>query len=129
MTTDSIGQGYTLKEAADKLKVSVMTVRRRIKEGKIKAKIVQGKFGEEYRIEDLTGDSTSYNPPPAQDYAGMIIRLENRLEQLNQEVGYWRARSEAAEGEVKLLKAPEKKQDEQDRPPWWRRLFPIHKRS
>ena len=48
---------YTIKEAAEALDVSAATIRRRIKSGKIKAELVPGVYGQEYRIKegDLTG--------------------------------------------------------------------------
>tara|TARA_Y100000310_G_scaffold225030_1_gene226944 strand:+ start:2814 stop:3155 length:342 start_codon:yes stop_codon:yes gene_type:complete len=109
---DSTEQGYTLKGAAEALRVSEMTVRRYIKQGKIVAKKVAGKYGDEYRIEVLPEHLTMTTASPAQDYIALI----NRLEQLSQEAGYWRARAEIAEGRVKLLEAPGSVR-------WWRRLF------
>ena len=46
-------QGYTIAQAAKTLGVSPKTIRRHIKDGKIPHVLVQGKFGEEYRILDL----------------------------------------------------------------------------
>lgn len=116
MTIDRIGEGYTLKEAAEVLGVSEMTVRRRVKRGELKAKKVVGKYGEEYRIEVLPEGLSKSTARLSQDYTALV----SRLEQLNQEVGYWRARAELSEGRVKLLEAP--------RSSWWRRLF-IYKRG
>lgn len=45
--------GYTLREAAEALGVSMITVRRYIKSGKIKARLVPSKFGDSYIIDDL----------------------------------------------------------------------------
>lgn len=47
------GQQWTIKEAAEALGVSEKTVRRRIKDGTIKAAQTQGKYGVEYRITSL----------------------------------------------------------------------------
>lgn len=53
-------QGLTIAQAAGILGVSAKTVRRHIKDGKIAAVRVPGKYGEEYRIaelpRELTGD-------------------------------------------------------------------------
>ena len=46
-------KGYTLREAAQALGVSIVTIRRYIKSGKLKARLVPSKFGESYIIEDL----------------------------------------------------------------------------
>jgi len=46
-------KGYTLREAAQALGVSIVTIRRYIKSGKLKAKLVPSKFGDSYVIEDL----------------------------------------------------------------------------
>jgi MerR family copper efflux transcriptional regulator len=44
---------YNINEAARKLNVSTRTIRRYIKAGKIRAEIIKGNFGDEYRILDL----------------------------------------------------------------------------
>jgi excisionase family DNA binding protein len=41
-------KGYTLREAAQALGVSIVTIRRYIKSGKLKARLVPSKFGESY---------------------------------------------------------------------------------
>jgi len=45
--------GYTLREVAEALGVSMVTVRRYIKSGKLKARLVPSKFGDSYIIDDL----------------------------------------------------------------------------
>ena len=110
--------GYTLREAAQALGVSIVTIRRYIKSGKLKARLVPTKFGESYVIEEL--------PLPAQplsDDTQQIKPLINRIEQLSQEVGYWKAKAEFLQERLLLLEAP--KQTPKQR--WWRRLFrPRH---
>jgi excisionase family DNA binding protein len=110
--------GYTLREAAQALGVSIVTIRRYIKSGKLKAKLVPSKFGESYVVEDLPLaakallDDTQQTQP-----------LINRIEQLSQEVGYWKAKAELLQEQLLLLQAP--KQTPKQR--WWRRLFrPWH---
>jgi excisionase family DNA binding protein len=106
--------GYTLREAAQALGVSIVTIRRYIKSGKLKAKLVPSKFGESYVVEDLPLaakallDDTQQTQP-----------LINRIEQLSQEVGYWKAKAELLQEQLLLLQAP--KQTPKQR--WWRRLF------
>ena len=50
---DAPERGYTIAQAAKTLGVSPKTIRRHIKDGKIPHVLVQGKFGEEYRILNL----------------------------------------------------------------------------
>ncbi len=110
--------GYTLREAAQALGVSVVTVRRYIKSGKLKAELIPSKFGESYIIEDLPlltkavlGDTQQAQP------------LINRIEQLSQEIGYWKAKAEMLEERVLLLEGP--RQTPKQR--WWQGLFkPWH---
>ena len=47
------GQGLTIAEAAEALGLSQRTVRRHIKSGKIKAELMPGQYGIEYRISGL----------------------------------------------------------------------------
>lgn len=106
--------GYTLREAAQALGVSVVTIRRYIKSGKLKARLVQSKFGESYVIEDLP-----LSTEPSSNETHQIPPLINRIEQLSQEVGYWKAKAELLEQRLLLLEGP--KQTPRQR--WWQRLF------
>lgn len=110
--------GYTLREAAQALGISIVTVRRYIKSGKLKAKLVPSKFGQSYVIEDLPL-STKPSPGDTQQAQPLI----NRIEQLSQEVGYWKAKAEMLEERLLLLEGP--RQTPKQR--WWQRLFkPRH---
>jgi len=110
--------GYTLREAAKALGVSIVTVRRYIKSGKIKARLVPSKFGESYIIDDLP-----LLTKPLSDNTLSTQPLINRIEQLSQEVGYWKAKAESLQERLLLLEAP--KQPPKQR--WWQRLFrPWH---
>ena len=111
-------KGYTLREAAQALGVSIITVRRYIKSGKLKARLVPSKFGESYIIDDL-----SLLTKPLSDNTPSTQPLINRIEQLSQEVGYWKAKAEFLQERLLLLEAP--KQTTKQR--WWQRLFrPWH---
>jgi excisionase family DNA binding protein len=110
--------GYTLREAAQALGVSIVTIRRYIKSGKLKARLVPTKFGESYVIEDLPLPAK-----PSSDDTQPIPPLINRIEQLSQEVGYWKAKAELLEQRLLLLEAPK----QTPRQKWWQRLFkPWH---
>ena len=106
--------GYTLKEAAEALGVSIITVRRYIKSGKLKARLVSSKFGGSYIIDDLP-----LLTKPLSDNTLSTQPLINRIEQLSQEVGYWKAKAEFLQERLLLLEAP--KQTTKQR--WWQRLF------
>jgi excisionase family DNA binding protein len=49
-------QNFTIAQAAAKLGVSTRTIRRYIKAGRLRAELVNGPFGEEYRIHELPDD-------------------------------------------------------------------------
>ncbi len=106
--------GYTLREAAEALGISMVTVRRYIKSGKLKARLVPSKFGESYIIDELPlltkslSDNTLSTQP-----------LINRIEQLSQEVGYWKAKAESFQERLLLLEAPK----QTSKQTWWQRLF------
>jgi len=106
--------GYTLREAAQALGVSTVTVRRYIKSGKLKAKLVPSKFGQSYVIEDMP-----LSTKPSPDDTQQVQPLINRIEQLSQEVGYWKAKAEMLEERLLLLEGP--RQTPKQR--WWQRLF------
>jgi len=106
--------GYTLREAAAALGVSTITVRRYIKSGKIKAKLVPSKFGDAYIIDDLPLITN-----PLSDNTLSTQPLINRLEQLSQEVGYWKAKAELLQERLLLLESPK----QTTKQTWWQRLF------
>jgi excisionase family DNA binding protein len=107
-------KGYTLREAAKALGVSIVTIRRYIKSGKLKARLVPSKFGESYIIEDLPLPTK-----PLSDNTQSIQPLINRIEQLSQEVGYWKAKAESLQERLLLLEAPKQTPKQK----WWQRLF------
>jgi hypothetical protein len=95
-----------------------VTIRRYVKSGRLKARLVPTKFGQSYIIEDLP-----FETKPLSDDTKSIPPLINRLEQLSQEVGYWKAKAELLEQRLLLLEAP--RQTPKQR--WWQRLFrPRH---
>ena len=107
-------KGYTLREAAEALGVSIVTIRRYIKSGKLKARLVPSKFGESYIIEDLTLPTK-----PLSANTLSTQPLISRIEQLSQEVGYWKAKAELLQERLLLLEAPKQTPKQK----WWQRLF------
>ncbi len=144
-------QGWTIEEAAKALRVSEKTVRRRIKDGTIKADQIAGKYGPEYRIPEtqiaalrdrasliLIDDPQDKGPGPEAaapsdafnqgnlplDKAlDMIRTLQAENERLAGQIGFLQAKLMEAETKLRLLAAPRTKL------PWWQRLFPWTKRS
>jgi excisionase family DNA binding protein len=113
------GQGLTVAEAAEALGVSERTVRRHIKSGKIKADLVPGRYGMEYRIVEL-GERVSLQAgvdnalPSALDKAlDMVKALQQEKAELYAQVAYFQAQCRHLEEQVKLLVEGKR--------PWWRR--------
>jgi MerR family copper efflux transcriptional regulator len=120
-------QGLSISQAARKLGVSTRTVRRYIKAGKIKAELVSGQFGEEYRILELPpelyqvapeGETPTPGQPPGQTLGqavDIIRELQDKNLTLAAQLGAATERIRNLENQVKLLTAA--------RLPWWKRLF------
>ncbi len=106
--------GYTLREAAQALGVSIVTIRRYIKSGKLRARLVPSKFGESYIVEDLPMSTR-----PLSNDTQQVQPLINRIEQLSQEVGYWKAKAEMLQEQLLLLEGPKQTTKQK----WWQRLF------
>jgi hypothetical protein len=106
--------GYSLREAAQALGVSMITIRRYIKSGKLKARLVPSKFGDAYIIDELP-----LLIKPLSDKTLSNQSLINRIEQLSQEVGYWKAKVELLQERLLLLEAPR----HTPKQTWWQRLF------
>jgi len=127
-------QGLTISQAAKELGVSTRTVRRFIKSGKIRAKLLPGNFGQEYRIFELPTefhkqkpvDNTPYQTPiqtsiqtPIQtpiQVMDIIRELQGKNLTLAAQLGAATERIRHLENEVKLLTTAK-------RQPWWKRLF------
>ncbi len=131
-------QGLSIAEAAESLGVSTRTVRRFIKAGKIKADLVDGPFGQEYRIAELPEEvrkskaednhaiepvvqtpqtsiqSTAATPMSLSD---LVRELQEKNLALAAQLGAATERIRSLEKNVRLLSAP--------RLPWWKRLFGI----
>jgi len=109
------------------LGLSERTIRRHIKSGKVKADLVPGRYGMEYRINDL-GQVSALSAVSAASAAvdnlsstaldkalDMIRALQQEKAELYAQVAYFQAQCRHLEEQVKLLT--------EGRRPWWRRLL------
>jgi len=119
-----------ISQAAEKLGVSVRTLRRYIKAGKIKAELIDGRFGEEYRIPELPPElfqPQSETAKPAVEQAldkpsdipfGQAMDIIRELQEKNlalaAQLGVATERARNLEKQMKLLSAAKE--------PWWKRL-------
>ena len=131
-------QGFNINEAAEKLGVSTRTIRRYIKAGKIRAELVKGSFGDEYRILELPpqfdpnlvmDEEPEPQPPPASGAFSsleLIRELQAKNLALAAQLGAAAERIHNLEGQLKLLAAPA---DAQASKPahlhWWRNIKNI----
>jgi hypothetical protein len=120
-----------ISRAAGELGVSTRTIRRYIKAGKIKAKLVAGRFGPEYLIAELppellqqetVGQKSTANQSASSSSSqslGQAIDIIRELQEKNlalaAQLGVATERVRNLENQVKLLSAVSN--------PWWRRLF------
>ncbi len=141
-------QSFNINEAAKKLNVSTRTIRRYIKAGKLKAELVKGSFGDEYRILELppqldpnvtldngaeNGKAVGKTATAASESFDMIRELHEKNLALAAQLGAAAERIRALESQVKLLAPPkEEKPVASAGEPWWRRfqgLFRRHQAS
>ena len=115
-----IKQSFNINEAAEKLGVSTRTVRRYIKAGKIRAELVKGNFGDEYRILELppqldpnlsmkrAAESAEIQVEATSTVSGMelIRELQEKNLALAAQLGAAAERIHNLEGQLKLLAAP-----------------------
>lgn len=110
---------YTIKEASEVIGVSPRAVRRYIKDGKLSASLVAGKFGEEYSIEVIPPELIKRASAPFDFTPGMAMDIIKGLQTENRnlagQLGIAQERIRTLENEVKLLTAPKVS--------WWQRLF------
>ena len=120
-------QGLSIIQAADRLGVSTRTIRRYIKAGKIKAKLIDGRFGGEYCILELPSELhktgfgskvTNHSQDPSQipiQAVDIIRELQEKNLALAARLGAATERIKNLEEKVKLLTTA--------RVPLWKRLF------
>jgi MerR family copper efflux transcriptional regulator len=129
-------QGMTIAQAALEMGVSTRTVRRYIKAGKIQAELVEGPFGEEYRIYQIpnkkteilqknTIDNSSGQLPSDSRETGQsqnMIQMMDYIKELQEknlalaaQFGAASERVNNLENQIKLLGDGKK--------PWWQQLF------
>ena len=128
-------QGLNINEAAKKLNVSTRTIRRHIKAGKIKAELIKGSFGDEYRIlelppqfdpnADIEEEQQSLDiPSPVNSGSVQGIELIRELQEKNlalaAQLGAAAERIRNLEGQLKLLAPPPSVKVVKE--PWWRRF-------
>ena len=111
-------QSFNINEAAKKLNVSTRTIRRYIKAGKLKAELVKGSFGDEYRILELppqldpnrTLDNGKTTGKPSGQSSSESFDLIRELQEKNlalaAQLGAAAERIRNLEGQVKLLAPP-----------------------
>jgi len=129
-------QGLSIAEAAKALGVSTRTIRRFIKAGKLNAHLVDGPFGQEYRIPELPAElqkrqspevtivqppaqpaSQPRTPAPAQNPAllDMLQELQEKNTALDVQLNAANERIHNLERDLRLLAAASQ--------PWWKRFF------
>jgi len=110
-------KGFTIKQAAQYLGVTEMTVRRHIKQGKLNAELVPGVRGQEYRIYDLEVHEKKEKPIQQDDKQSIdiVLELTERNSMLSGQLGAALERVRSLESQLTLLEAGKK--------PWFKRLF------
>jgi excisionase family DNA binding protein len=118
-------QALSINQAATELGVSTRTIRRQIKSGKIKAKLILGNYGPEYQITELHQTQIKQKPIdnnidqiPIQTMdkvMSMLRELQEKNLALAAQLGAASERIRHLENKVKLLTS--------QKIPWWRRIF------
>jgi excisionase family DNA binding protein len=128
--------GFNINEAAEKLGVSTRTIRRYIKAGKIRAELIKGSFGDEYRILELPPQFdpnliTEEEPQEAEEipaeagvFSGLelIRELQSKNLALAAQLGAAAERIRNLEGQIKLLAPPAEVQEKMPRVHWWQKI-------
>jgi len=135
-TVGTGGDLWTLNQAAEQLKVSLVTVRRRLQTGKLKGFKIEGLNGPEWRIvpphqmactvDDQTVqgviDNTDHSVHTVGDHPDQVLisehldvirEMQAKLEALTYRNGYLEAQLENRDSQIKLLT------DTQHKRGWW----------
>jgi MerR family copper efflux transcriptional regulator len=140
-------QSFNINEAAKKLNVSTRTIRRYIKAGKLKAELVKGSFGDEYRILELPPqldpntpldndrDADRDNEKAVDKHSGqassesfdMIRELHEKNLALAAQLGAAAERIRSLENQMKQLAPP--KEEKKPAESLWKRVQAIFQRN
>ena len=129
-------QSFTIIQAAARLGVSTRTVRRYIKAGKLRADLVNGPFGEEYRIRELPedlkklegidtpGQTSLDNHDPfagiSPDAKAIFRDLEEKNLTMAAQLGAATERIRQLENQLKTLSLTD---GTPPKTPWWRKWY------
>jgi MerR family copper efflux transcriptional regulator len=129
-------QNFTIAQAAASLGVSTRTIRRYIKAGKLRAELVNGPFGEEYRIRDLPEDLKKLQALDATnataldkhdpfagasaDTMGVLRDLQEKNLTLAAQLGAATERIRQLEGQLEVLTLTDGKPP---KTPWWQTWY------
>lgn len=127
-------QSFTIVQAADKLGVSTRTIRRYIKAGKLRADLVNGPFGEEYRIRELPEDLKKLETPDnftaldvrdpfagaSQDAMAVLRDLQEKNLTLAAQLGAATERVRQLESQLKTLTITD---GQPPKTPWWQKWY------
>lgn len=135
ITVTSTPTGWTLKQAADKLLVSVNTIRKRIKDRELHGYKVQGPNGPEWRItpptethsttstDTPTGSATVTSTPTINALLKVIEGQSKQMDAMSEQLKaasdvmmYQRSQLETRDAQIKLLT------DSQHKAGWWQRF-------
>jgi excisionase family DNA binding protein len=136
-------QWVSIQEAAQRLGLSVLTVRRRIKAGTLTAELQIGRRGQEYRVrllgdhyhdDDQSGVKTTLDPAQNVVLSSLVSRLQDQVERLEgdrlaleadrlakaEAAASWQAKGEALQDE---LRRAYERIEKLERHRWWQRLL------
>jgi excisionase family DNA binding protein len=133
---DMTTQSFTIAQAAAKLGVSTRTIRRYIKAGKLRADLVNGPFGEEYRIRELpedlkkleaidsSGQTALDNHDPfagvSPDAKAVFNDLQEKNLSLAAQLGAATERIRQLEGQLKVRALTD---GQPPKTPWWQKWY------
>jgi excisionase family DNA binding protein len=142
-----ISEGLTIGQAAKVLKVSTKTIRRRIDQGIISFELINGKYGNEYRITGLSGsplplnnarepekrdkrpEQTADTSPTQPVDKGLAQALDSSLAQALDMVNKLQQENRDLAGALGVAQEKVRNLESQallyigNRKPWWKRLF------
>jgi len=116
-------KGWTVSEAAKVLGISPEAVRKRIARGTLEAKKLDGETWTVY-LDDVPTDRTTDRTEDESHFWKLINDQKQEIERLRQELEREKARVDMLIERIPpQLPAPEQASTEEERLPWWQRLF------
>ena len=131
---DAVPERLDIAQAAERLGLSQMAVRKRIQRGQLPAEKVDGRLyvvlgavdgsdraadGDETELDKALDSAETVLSQVVHELLGQLDKLHRENLELAGRLGFYQAKLQEAEAKIALLEAPKEEPRATPKPPWW----------